>query len=292
MYRFISGELPDTVELPALRDVDPFDLAALLVLAPAVYGFARLLRERRQPTDICLAWSLGLMLAGFFVVAGPAALQPHFERYGIVLVAPSVLVASRGIVWWLSREPGRRASAQLAVGACGWLLLATFWVNYIRCFEVTGGNSHLTFRTAMVEPKAQALRIIQTESAASCATWIVADDWWLYWPLRYLAGRDTKLHVVNSCDLPEELLDDANNLDTDLWCVHFTDGALPAASRELRLRGNTLDHRTVRDQQGRPLISLDKLRPRTAAQADCKIFSRICQECGYPLRGEFDNGAN
>ncbi len=261
VYRFISGALPDTVELPGLWDIDVFDVAALLVLAFALVGFVQLVRQRREPADICLAWGLAAMLAGFFVVAGPAGLQPHFERYGIVLVAPTVLVVSRGAGWWLSGEPRRRASMHLAVAACGWLLLATFWVNYFRCFQVTGGNSHLTFHTAAVEPKAKALKIIQAQSSADRATWVVADEWWLFWPLRYLAGRDTNLHVVGSGNLPAEVLNDEYGKDANLWCVQFVDGAEPAVSARLRQSGRVEDRQVICDRQGRPLISLVRLRP-------------------------------
>ena len=31
------------------------------------------------------------MVVAFFVVAGPEAVAPHFERYALVLVAPTVL---------------------------------------------------------------------------------------------------------------------------------------------------------------------------------------------------------
>ena len=72
----------------------------------------------------------------------------------------------------------------------------SFYVNYIHVLATTGGESHRTFRTSTREPKAAALDWIRERSAGrpDCAeTRIVAEDWWAYWPLRYLAYREPKL---------------------------------------------------------------------------------------------------
>ena len=50
-----------------------------------------------------------------------------------------------------------------------------------------GGDAHVTFRTGVVEPKAAAYEFIRTRTAAEPAVTVLADDWWLYWPMRYLA---------------------------------------------------------------------------------------------------------
>ncbi len=207
VYRFISGALPDMVESPTLADLDGFDAFAILWIGLAVYGFVRQLRLRWQTADVCLAWSVPLVLLGFFIVAGPAALQPHFERYALVLIAPGAVLLARGITWWTLGDPRRSALTMLVASACGWVLLAGYWSFYWREFDATGGAGHLAFRTARSEPKAQALDVICRSRAEGGQTTIAVDDWWLYWPLRYLASGDPALRVVDWQDLSAADLD-------------------------------------------------------------------------------------
>lgn len=258
VYRFISGTLPDVIEWPGLLDVDLFDVAALCVVGAGVIGFAKRLRQADEPMDRALAWGCGLSLAGFYLVAGPAALQPHYERYGIVLVAPSVLVLSRGTAWWLANLP--RRSAAWCVAAVGWLLLGSYWLYYFRPIESSGGNAHLAFRTAGVEPKSAAVQKIRAEAAGQPA-WIVADDWWLYWPLRYLTGKDPDLHVVHADELPAQLGESGTeHKPGQLWLVQFCAGSPAAAEARLERRYGEAERQVLCDGQGRPLLNLTRLR--------------------------------
>ena len=78
------------------------------------------------------------------------------------------------------------AGVLLAGGAS----LAGFRVYYLDAIRATGGESHVCFRTDRVEPKAQLMALIADDvarpEAAPGGGRIVAEDWWLAWPLDYL----------------------------------------------------------------------------------------------------------
>ena len=142
----------------------------------------------RKATISHAALAIGwlLCLAAFFVVAGPAAIAPHFERYGICLIGPGAILAALAVGWWLDR-PGRmgvRSAAGMALVA-GWLLLAGFHANFFAFLPETGGRSHLTFRTAATEPKQAAWDYIKA-IAISARHSDILRLWWNTWPLRYL----------------------------------------------------------------------------------------------------------
>ena len=173
---------------------------AATALAALVGMYRRLASEGNSAEvdslDAALVLGWFAMLAAFFVVAGPRAISPHFERYGICLIAPGVVVLARGLTWWLDQSgaAGRRAATVLLLAATIWA--ASFAWNYFACFRQTGGMSHATFRTAEVEPKLAALDLVRGASSPGEIDTIVCSSWWLYWPLAYLASDDPALHVV------------------------------------------------------------------------------------------------
>jgi hypothetical protein len=266
VYRYISGGLPNSGELPTLSDFDGFDAVTLVIVVAAVYGFVRQMREEQSLADRWLGWGLLAMLTGFFLVAGPAAAQPHFERYALVLIGPSALLFARGTIWWL-RVPAWRGGAALCVALCGWMLLASFYWGYFGCFAATGGQSHVAFRTAGVEPKVQVLAIVRRDVVDREPNWLVADDWWLYWPLRYLAEGDDTIHVAHWADLPEGVLS-GRLPGIHLLSVQFvSDKSDVAAVEWFRGAGRGVQRSVVFDQNGQPLISLLKA---TGVKANAK----------------------
>src|SRR5262249_45575428 len=66
--------------------------------------------------------------------------------------------------------------------------------HYFAELAKTGGDVHRTFRTGPVEPKQAAIAAIVAAAAGEPAT-IVAEDWWTFFPLYYLAGSHGELHV-------------------------------------------------------------------------------------------------
>jgi len=144
-----------------------------------------------------LSWLAGTAAAllVFFTIAGPSFMEPHRERYALWLVTPSTIgfaVCCRALI------TGPRAYRwALGVGLLVALLaLGSFAHHYLADQIRTGGRSALTFRTASVEPKAQALDLVTADGGSNPRAQILAESWWLYWPLRYRAANIPGLSVV------------------------------------------------------------------------------------------------
>jgi hypothetical protein len=155
------------------------------------------LRLRSHPDGLLLAaWALQLFF--FLLLAGPGAMSPGWERFSICMVGPTVIVLARGtaLAWQAASARGRCALAVASL--VGWLPLADFQVNYFQFIEQTGGQAHLTFRTAAAEPKLAAIEFIQEQAKKANLTaplWIVCSEWWNRWPIRYLALPDHGVYV-------------------------------------------------------------------------------------------------
>ena len=100
------------------------------------------------------------------------------------------------------------------------MLLADFQVHYFAFIEQTGGLAHQTFRTAAIEPKAAALEVIRQHRRPG-RTWVVASEYWVATPLRYLASDDEEIRVVRSTDAADA--DDLKHLLAAgrVWFVEF-----------------------------------------------------------------------
>ena len=83
--------------------------------AAGVLGCCRLWRQPEAHRERVLMISYLAMLASFYLLAGPAALGPHFERYGVCLIAPGVLLLALGWRAWL--QPGQTGAANHPGGA-------------------------------------------------------------------------------------------------------------------------------------------------------------------------------
>jgi hypothetical protein len=173
----------------------PIDLAvgALIVIVVARGG--RRLTGRPRELGLVVGW-LATVVA-FHVFAGPDALRPHVERYGLCLMVPTIVALSI-----LAVEAAAGLGALVATAAVSVALLGAFWRGYFVALETTGSTSHETFWTGPVEPKAEAFRRIEAATGGR-ATRVVADGYWLYWPLAYLA-HDTALDVRDAERLDDE----------------------------------------------------------------------------------------
>jgi hypothetical protein len=143
--------------------------------------------------DRCLLAGWGLSLLGFFLVAGPGAIAPHYERYGIVLVAPAALLLARGLSWWITRLPLARFTSL----ALAWLVLLDFDAQYFRFIRCTGGRSHAAFRTADPEPKQAALGYVLARRNPNEETSLAMSQWWNRLPIQYLAMREKNVRIVD-----------------------------------------------------------------------------------------------
>ncbi len=93
VYSYIAGLDEATGRLAWLPVVCNVMLGG--IVAVAGWGWLRRLDDGVDAVDASLLMGWIVMLGGYFLVAGPEAIAPHFERYGICLVAPAVLVAAR-----------------------------------------------------------------------------------------------------------------------------------------------------------------------------------------------------
>src|SRR5262249_49631085 len=155
-------------------------------------GLPALVR-RRDAQALGLLAGLGVSLVAFYLLLGPRLIAPALERYAMYLVTPSCLA-----LVLLGRSCGDTLFAhRLQWGgllvACG-LLLTGFYGHYFLAITETGGKAHWTFRTANVEPKQAAFDAIVAATDGQPAA-ILAEDWWCFQPIRYLASERPELKV-------------------------------------------------------------------------------------------------
>lgn len=203
------------------------------------------------------AWALQLL--ALVLLAGPLAISPGYERYAICLVGPAVVLVARAAALVVEGQPRRGRLVLVAGAALGWFMLADFHAHYFDFIERTGGRAHETFRTAAEEPKSAALRVILDRRQPG-PTWIVAPEYWAYWPLRYLACGEREVHVI--ADPHAESPADFDTLVAEgrVWYVAYCGGdALQRARADLHGRG--VLEEAVPDYAGQPVLVLLRAAP-------------------------------
>ncbi len=255
VFEYISGAPLGSSNASWAAWLSPFCnllFAALVVLA--LWGLVHRLVEGSGIADRCLGLSWLVMLVGFFVVAGPGSIAPHFERYGMCLIAPAALLVSRGLAWWWESRRRGWVDAVLAGGA--WLWLAAFYLGYFVFIEQTGGAAHRTFRTAEVEPKLAAFQFVRSHSEPDRPLCIVCDEWWNYWPVAYLASNDPRVRVELPGD-PNDALGISSRGNGCAWFVGFAGGeAQRVALASFAHDGMKTREKTIRDYGGRAILSV------------------------------------
>lgn len=157
-------------------------LTVALVAAAGWRGWYRVDRSRA----LGLTGGLGVSLAAFYPIAGLHAISPGWERYAMFLVVPSLVIIARSIAGF-GHNRTAAAGQVLFVLAIGVFFLANLWRWYFVPQWKTGGQSELTFRTGPCEPKQAAFEFIHAVAPNEPVT-IMAEDWWCYNPLLYLAA--------------------------------------------------------------------------------------------------------
>lgn len=187
--------------LPALAQA-ALDVAAVAVLVLPI--LLTLLRVRSaQPggelagpqSTVRAAWLVGGFLASFaafHIVGGPTALMPGRERYGLVFLVPEMVLCASAIdALWDSKALLSRAAIAVAVVSFTALTVGGYFVPLL----TRGGDARLGLRTGVVEPKVAAFEFLKADAGSAEVVEVIADDWHLYWPMRYLAGRDKRFHL-------------------------------------------------------------------------------------------------
>jgi hypothetical protein len=170
----------------------PTGLAALAdVAAFAVMGVATgALLWRATNGDWRSRWlaaGCACSLLMFHVIGGPIALEPGHERYAMSLLIPLTIWAAIGLDAVGIRAFRTMVTLTAAI-AVAYLSLAI--AGYFHPLVTRGGDAHPTFRTGHVEPKAAAYRHVRREMKPGQIVAVFAEDWWIYWPVRYLAIPD------------------------------------------------------------------------------------------------------
>lgn len=155
---------------------------------------------RRQPYALWLIGGMAAAFAGFHVVAMDLALQPTLERYGMFMLVPMMVLLSIAMDAVTTRF---RAIGIATTTAIVTLLGAMTVGAYFYPLIARGGDAMATYRTGAREPKLAAFEFIQSDSATAPVR-VVAEDWFLYWTLRYFAGPNGPVHVepVPGAQLP------------------------------------------------------------------------------------------
>jgi len=254
VYRFISGTmLDDSWWVAAARVV------TLAVLCLAAVGYLKQWSVDESSDHQLLgplALGYGLTLTGFFLIAGPEALQPHFERYGICLLPGVVVLATIGLRPWLFLpDVGYSKALRWSALSLAAVWLFSFQSNYLDSIRNSGGASHVAFRTGKLDPKEAALQEIAVAAEGEPVV-IVAGEWWNYWPLRYLSYRYAHVEVVG-LDQAEELAANLGSVEASgqVWFVEFHDSPQAAAVKQrLQKHGYKIEQRLFGDFHGRPVV--------------------------------------
>lgn len=186
VYHYFSGARPATL---------PHDAGFAIVVGAALWGLVLTPPARHRALDYGLILACAIVWIGFYAFAGPQALRPHAERWGLCLVVPAILVLARGLAAWIEWTPRTRGPTIAAATVVATSVLTSFYVNYFREFATTGGRSHLTYVTAPTEPKQQALDLILARSGSYDRVTIITQQWWLFWPMAYLALEHPNVSV-------------------------------------------------------------------------------------------------
>jgi hypothetical protein len=197
------------------------------------------------------------MWMAFYAFAGPQALRPHAERWGLCLIVPGTLFLARGLTAWIEWMPRMRRLTIAALTLVAASVLTSFYVNYFREFAITGGRSHLTYITAATEPKQQALEQILARAAGPNRVTIITQQWWLVWPIAYLASGRPNVSVSMGLAMePDPAFQEALG-NGRLFFVEFEGTPeLATANNWIRERGLRAVSTTVQDASGRDLLKV------------------------------------
>jgi hypothetical protein len=258
VYEFISGVQSGG---PASEWFARLPVACNLVFggvaAWALWGLVRRLKSRPTLGDASLVLGWLTMLVVFFVVAGPDSIAPHYERYGICLIAPGALVLARGMAWWIGDRNPQRQFCTAALALAAWLWPLSFYLGYFEFFAQTGGRSHMTFRTASVEPKLAAFRYVLEHRDPVRPTRIVCPEWWNYWPLAYLAAGHDNIHVFSAEAWHARSGALGPRWADNTWFVGFAGAeGERAALEEFEQSGLKPENHAVYDHGREPLLSI------------------------------------
>ncbi|MCB0417173.1 MAG: hypothetical protein H6617_08990 [Bdellovibrionaceae bacterium] len=245
----VSGALPSALRFTL--DVLAFGGGGLVL----VLG-ARQLVRRADSKGLVLfgAWAFCLLL--FYVVGGFIGVRPGLQRHSLFLMVPTIwvlVICGRALV----------SEKQLLWGstAISWVFLLVFGYGFLWHFNKTGGTSHTLYQSAEVEPKKQVYDYLAKVSKDNKIR-VLAEDWWVFHPVRYLAMGSDKLEMAMMFHLGRGLPWDQVEkfLESGGYALAWRGGRLEKMLEE-RLGMSSRLQFTVENQGARPLLQIWKIEP-------------------------------
>jgi hypothetical protein len=191
-----------------------------------------------------IAGFVAMLLAVYFV-GGSAVLHAPTSRYGLSVVVPCFFFAALG---WdaFSNRLGWKPSWLALAAACA--MLCAFFFGFVRAAELDGASAHPAYWTGSVEPKIAAYR--QAAALIGDRGRIHVEDWWTYWPIRYMDG-DHQPERIEWQQVNGEAL--ARSIANGDVAIGFAGGNL---DNQLKLFSRTLDRIAWRAPSGKETVVL------------------------------------
>ncbi|MBL8798345.1 MAG: hypothetical protein JNM56_30905 [Planctomycetia bacterium] len=240
IYTYLSAPPPHGALLERL-------LVGILLVGLLLAAIPRF-RQSQDTTALGLLGGTLLSLAAGYVFLGLSTVQPGWERYSMWLVMPACLVSALAVSS-LGDSPTARSRQLAGVLAVCALLLGTFYLRYFQVLIRTGGEVHRAARTGSVEPKQAAYEAVVAWAGDDAPVTILAEDWWSYWPIRYLAHDRPSTQVV-LCRGDRAKAADLTS-PRRRFVVGFVDGP---SDRWLAQHAPRTPQQTFNDAAGRPLL--------------------------------------
>lgn len=180
-----------------------------------------------------------LALLCFLGVAGPAALQPGYERYGLWLVAPVTLLIVLAYSIFASRSRTARIAVTILAMTQVMLLLAGYWQYYQRRFDGPAAEQRLAHWTYRADSCANWAEIEQVmfqsldQTTRERPRFILIDPtdpqrWWFEWKWRYLSHNSRVGFEYQWLVLPFNEADVFSGKENHVWLMHSN----PEAAKE------------------------------------------------------------
>ena len=145
-----------------------------------------------------LAIMIGFILSilAFYLRSGVRGMSPHLERYATFMTIPSCFLLTACLIQIRGIRFGKAMSLFFTFGF-SFFLLASFTYHYfIRIQRGETVKQPKYFQTGPIEPKQAVLKVIEQKRNTSKKTVLLTEDWWSYWPLRYLLEAKHNYHIT------------------------------------------------------------------------------------------------
>ncbi len=251
IYRFIAGEPPNAWIIVERSVFWSLTIYLVVRVLPAWL-------KSREGVKLGLLGGALIALLAFYLLMGAEALSPGWERYGVWIISPACVILGLLISSVGTSAASRSAQTIGVIAACVFMLVG-FYRNYFAVLETSGGAAHLAFRTGPVEPKQAAFNAILTMTSDEPGPVVIlAEDWWTYYPLRYLAADRETFTVVWPRGAIAGTAEPRHR-----FAVGFDRGPF---HRWVDLHAPELRGRTVVDSAGQPILHVWDLTSRSDLQ--------------------------